>query len=73
MSMRLLSVCAKSNRPLPQFSPDDVVDYQVMEALVLRAEYEEGESEDESVKREFRKSAHHDQDFLQRARAAEAG
>lgn len=46
-AVRLVRVCKTAGRPLPRFSDDDVIDYMVAEAIVMR--------EWESVKAEQKK------------------
>lgn len=74
-STRLLRACKEGGRPLPQFSPDDVVDFQVVEAITLKAAEEQrkaNEAEKAKAQRESTGLAgHRDQSFLERARAQE--
>ena len=53
--MRLLRVCDEAHRPLPQFSPDDVVDFQVAEAILARRQAEQEKAEKEREREEWRK------------------
>lgn len=46
----------ESGRPFPEFSPDEVVDYMVAEAVVLKAQEARKEEEKKREREEFRKS-----------------
>lgn len=74
-STRLLRACREAGKPLPEFSPDDVVDFQVTEAIVLKAaeqaENERKEAAKQQQEDQTGKAGHRDPDFLERARAAE--
>lgn len=71
--MRFTRAFAEAGKPLPRFSPDDVVDFQVMEALVHRAAADRERKEDEDERKTWRESHSKDEDFLARARAQEGG
>lgn len=72
----MLRTFAESGRPLPPFSPDDVVDFQVTEAVLIAAERDKQKDEKAQQRREEREreglAGHRSDDFLERARAAEA-
>lgn len=58
LSTRLMGVCKASNRPLPRFSSDDVLDFKVAEAIVAKFSQEETEArkaaELEQKRKEFK-------------------
>lgn len=56
LALRLLSVSRASGKPLPRFSEDDVIDFQVTEAIVNRAA-DEAASAEKKRKREDWKHA----------------
>lgn len=62
-------------RPLPRFSDDEVVDFQVAEAIVIRADNEQREAQEARDATQQREqtglAGHRDDEFLERARAAE--
>lgn len=50
--MRLAEVCEATNTPFPQFSSDEVVNYQVTEALVVRRRHEKAKLEQEAQRKQ---------------------
>jgi hypothetical protein len=71
----LLRTCERTGRSLPKFSDDEVVDFQVAEAIVIQVDAQEREEQDKQAREQERKAVgvagHRDRDFLERARAAE--
>lgn len=57
---RLASVCKEAGRPLPQFSDDDVLDFMVTEAVILKYVHEREEHQEnaqaEAERKKFRGS-----------------
>ena len=53
----MISVCKKAGRPLPAFSSDDVIDYMVTEAIVVKwydeQEKQQKKEEGEEFKKDF--------------------
>lgn len=75
--MRLLRSWRSAGRPLPALSPDDVVDFQITEALIIREREEDKQAAKEqqsaAQEKETGKAGHRDPDFVARARAQEGG
>ena len=44
-----------AGRPWPQISPDPVIDFMIMEAVVLKIRREDREAEREQEKKQFKK------------------
>lgn len=55
-SRRLWQTFREAGRPLPAFSDDDVVDYMVMEAVMVGVAQDEADREDAKKRENFRKS-----------------
>lgn len=53
--MRLWRVCKEANRPFPSVSPDDVIDYMVMEALAVKDQEEQQEAQKKAERDAWRK------------------
>lgn len=71
--MRLLRTYIWARREVPKFSDDDVIDFQVLEALMTRDNIETKEAQEEAQKAAERKrggvAGHREESFLERARA----
>jgi hypothetical protein len=52
---RMWRVYKESGRPMPRFSEDDVIDYMVLEAVMLKARHEDAEAQKEAEKEAARK------------------
>lgn len=57
LASRLYLVHREAGKPLPSFSDDDVIDFQITEALVVRAAHERGEAQ-KKQEREAWKAQH---------------
>lgn len=54
LSTRLYRVTKAAGRPLPSFSDDDVLDYMVTEAIVLRGVQEDKEAQKQEERRRWK-------------------
>lgn len=52
--MRLLRVSRRAGRPLPKFSDDDVLDFMVAEAIVIKDAQEEKKERKEAERAEWK-------------------
>ncbi len=52
---RLYWVCKEAGRPLPAFSEDDVLDFQVTEAVILKSMEEQAKQKKEAERASWRK------------------
>lgn len=53
--MRIWRVSKEAGRPFPVLSDDDVIDYQIIEALAAKARKEEKEARDKQEREAFKK------------------
>ena len=54
LSTRLFRTLKEAGRTLPEFSDDDVLDYMVVEAVVMKAREEEAEEKKKAERRAWR-------------------
>ena len=58
-STRLWRVCKAAGRPWPQISEDPVLDYQIMEAVAIKAQQEDADEAAAQKRREWMKDRSH--------------